>query len=132
MAKAGVEQLGRALRTELSAHGASASVAYFGFIDTEMVREAFAQPGAQRAQEMVPAFVTKRLKPSVAGTAIVDGIQARAAKIIRPRWWRIYSVLRGILNPLLDAQSERDDRVRDSILEAEQRAAEVEVETTRL
>lgn len=124
MAKAGVEQLGRALRTELSAHGASASVAYFGFIDTEMVREAFAQPGAQRAEEMFPAFVTKRLKPSVAGTAIVDGIQARAPRIIRPRWWRIYSVLRGILNPLLDAQGERDDRIRESILEAEQRAAD--------
>src|SRR5207245_7130108 len=35
MAKAGVEQLGRALRVELIPHGANASVAYFGFIDTE-------------------------------------------------------------------------------------------------
>jgi NAD(P)-dependent dehydrogenase (short-subunit alcohol dehydrogenase family) len=38
MAKAGVEQLGRALRVELVPHGAGASVAYFGFIDTELVR----------------------------------------------------------------------------------------------
>ena len=37
MSKAAVEQLGRALRVELVQHGASASVAYFGFIDTEMV-----------------------------------------------------------------------------------------------
>jgi NAD(P)-dependent dehydrogenase (short-subunit alcohol dehydrogenase family) len=114
-AKAGVEQIGRALRAELSIHGASASVAYFGFIDTDMVRDAFAQPGAQKAEEMFPAFVTKRLKPSVAGTAIVDGIQARAQMIIRPRWWRIYSVLRGILNPLLDRQAGRDQRIQDSI-----------------
>ena len=35
IAKAGVEQLGRALRAELQIHGASASVAYFGFIDTK-------------------------------------------------------------------------------------------------
>lgn len=119
-AKAGVEQIGRALRTELSVHGASASVAYFGFIDTEMVREAFAQPGAQKAEEIFPSFVTKRLKPSVAGTAIADGIEARAQMIIRPRWWRIYSVLRGILNPLLDRQSQREDRIRESILENEQ------------
>ena len=34
MSKAGVEQLGRALRVELAQHGAGASVAYFGFIDT--------------------------------------------------------------------------------------------------
>ena len=40
MSKAAVEQLGRALRVELAQHGASASVAYFGFIDTEMVRRA--------------------------------------------------------------------------------------------
>jgi NAD(P)-dependent dehydrogenase (short-subunit alcohol dehydrogenase family) len=120
VAKAGVEQLGRALRVELAQHGASASVAYFGFIDTDMVRDAFAQPGAQKAEEMFPDFVTRRLKPSVAGTAIVDGIQSRAQMIIRPRWWRIYSVLRGVLNPLLDRQSERDERVRESILENEQ------------
>jgi NAD(P)-dependent dehydrogenase (short-subunit alcohol dehydrogenase family) len=119
-AMAGVEQLGRALRAELSVHGASASVAYFGFIDTDMVRDAFAQPGAQKAEEMFPAFVTKRLKPSVAGTAIVDGIQARAHQIIRPRWWRAYSILRGVFNPLLDRRAERDARVRESVLENEE------------
>ena len=70
-----------------------------------MVRDAFAQPGAQKAEEMFPNFVTKRLKPPVAGAAIVDGIESRAQMIIRPRWWRVYSVLRGILNPLLDRQS---------------------------
>ena len=37
ISKAGVEQLGRALRAELSLHRASASVAYFGFIDTTVV-----------------------------------------------------------------------------------------------
>jgi NAD(P)-dependent dehydrogenase (short-subunit alcohol dehydrogenase family) len=40
MSKAAVEQLGRALRVELRHHGASASVAYFGFIDTDMVNQA--------------------------------------------------------------------------------------------
>jgi NAD(P)-dependent dehydrogenase (short-subunit alcohol dehydrogenase family) len=40
VAKAGVEQLGRALRAELTPHGASATVAYFGFVDTRMVQEA--------------------------------------------------------------------------------------------
>src|SRR3989440_11763705 len=37
MSKAAVEQFGRALRAELAQHGASASVAYFGFTDTELV-----------------------------------------------------------------------------------------------
>jgi NAD(P)-dependent dehydrogenase (short-subunit alcohol dehydrogenase family) len=67
MAKAGVEQLGRALRVELAPHGASAGVAYFGFIDTDMVRAAFADPVAQRVEAAFPAWLTKRLTPDVAG-----------------------------------------------------------------
>src|SRR3954468_4746132 len=35
VAKAGVESLGRALRAELKPHGASAGVAYFGWVDTK-------------------------------------------------------------------------------------------------
>lgn len=119
MSKAGVEQLGRALRAELSIHGASASVAYFGFIDTEMVREALEDPAVGRFEEVFPDFMTRRLHPAVAGTAIVDGIERRAPRIIRPRWWRVHSVLRGILNPLLDARMPTDERVMETVVEGE-------------
>lgn len=124
VSKAGVEQLGRALRAELSVHGASASVAYFGFIDTQMVRDALADPAAGNVEELFPRFVTKRLHPSEAGGAIVDGIERRAPRIIRPRWWRAYSVLRGVLNPLLDAGVERDQRFREAVIEGERLGAE--------
>jgi NAD(P)-dependent dehydrogenase (short-subunit alcohol dehydrogenase family) len=119
ISKAGVEQLGRSLRAELSVHGASASVAYFGFIDTKMVRDAFEDPAAGNLEEMFPKFVTKRLHPSEAGGAIVDGIERRVPRIIRPRWWRAYSVLRGIVNPLLDARIERDERFHEAVREGE-------------
>jgi NAD(P)-dependent dehydrogenase (short-subunit alcohol dehydrogenase family) len=109
MAKAGVEQLGRALRVELKQHGASASVAYFGFIDTEMVHQAIdADPLADRMIGHTPKVLQKRLPPSAAGAAIVRGIERRQPRIIRPRRWTVLSVLRGLLNPLLDAQMERD------------------------
>ena len=45
VAKAGVESMGRALRAELTPLGASASVAYFGWVDTKMVQDAVARPG---------------------------------------------------------------------------------------
>ena len=64
MSKAAVEQFGRALRAELLQHGASASVAYFGFIDTEMVHRAIDQDPL--ANEMLSAFpkpLHKRLAP---------------------------------------------------------------------
>ena len=59
MSKAAVEQLGRGLRAELSPHGASATVAYFGFIDTEMVHQALdADPLADRMIQALPGVCT--------------------------------------------------------------------------
>ena len=119
MAKAGVEQLGRALRVELAPHGASAGVAYFGFIDTDMVREAFADPIAQRVETTFPSFITKRLTADVAGATIVNGIERRAPRMIAPRWWAAWSALRGIVNPFLDRYSQRDDEIAEAIRDAE-------------
>jgi NAD(P)-dependent dehydrogenase (short-subunit alcohol dehydrogenase family) len=115
MSKAGVEQLGRALRVELAQHGASASVAYFGFIDTRMVQDAFADPIARKLEESQPKWTLKRLPPSAAGEAIVTGIERRAPRIIAPKWWAVWSVLRGIINPLFDARAERDARLQEAV-----------------
>jgi NAD(P)-dependent dehydrogenase (short-subunit alcohol dehydrogenase family) len=109
MSKAAVEQFGRALRTELSPLGASATVAYFGFIDTEMVHRAIdADPLAERMLQTLPKPLHKRLQPATAGEAIVRAIEQRKPRVIRPRRWTVLSVLRGIVNPLSDAQLERD------------------------
>ena len=117
--KAGVESFGRSLRAELVPHGASASVAYFGFIDTKMVQDALEDPVGKRFEEYLPSFATRRLMPEAAGAAIVTGVEKRAPRIIAPRWWRVGSVMRGILNPLLDRRMETDGEMRVLLLEAE-------------
>jgi hypothetical protein len=114
-----VEQLGRALRVELVPHGASASVAYFGFIDTQMVRESFADPVAHQFEEFMPALLTRRLPPSAAGEAIVRGIERRSPRIIAPRWWRAFSALRGLINPLFHARAARDPEVLELVRAAD-------------
>ena len=125
MAKAGVEQLGRALRLELGQHGASASVAYFGFIDTEMVHRAIDQdPLADKMFDTMPKVLRKRLAPAIAGEAIVRGIERRQPRIIRPRRWVVMSVLRGIAGPLGDRQAERDDDVQEVLRALDARAGE--------
>lgn len=125
MSKAGVEQLGRALRVELAQHGASASVAYFGFIDTEMVHRAIDHdPLADRMLDTLPAPLRRRLAPDAAGEAIVRGIEGRRPRIIRPRRWAAVSVLRGIVNPLLDVRMERDARTQGVLRELDARARE--------
>jgi NAD(P)-dependent dehydrogenase (short-subunit alcohol dehydrogenase family) len=125
MSKAAVEQLGRALRAELVQHGASASVAYFGFIDTEMVHRAIDQDAlASQMLSTFPAPLRKRLSPDVAGEAIARGIERRQPRIIRPRRWTAMSLLRGIVNPLSDAQLERDANAQRLLRELDQRAGE--------
>jgi NAD(P)-dependent dehydrogenase (short-subunit alcohol dehydrogenase family) len=125
MSKAGVEQFGRALRVELVQHGASASVAYFGFIDTEMVHRALDQdPLADSMLASIPKPLRKRLQPTVAGEAIVSGIERRAPRIVRPRRWVVMSTLRGILNPLIDRQMERDAKIQAAARELDTRAGE--------
>jgi NAD(P)-dependent dehydrogenase (short-subunit alcohol dehydrogenase family) len=125
MSKAAVEQLGRGLRSELSPHGASATVAYFGFIDTEMVHQALDEdPLAARMIGMLPGVLHKRLKPEVAGAAIAQAIERRSARLIRPRRWAVLSVLRGILGPLGDARMQRDAEAQQLLRDIDARAGE--------
>lgn len=123
MSKAGVEQLGRVLRAELAQHGASASTAYFGFVDTEMVRQGFSDPLGQRLEETLPGVLRRRVSPEDAGAAIVSGIERRAARIIAPRPWIALSLLRGVLNPILDRRFERDATIQGILRDADQAPA---------
>jgi NAD(P)-dependent dehydrogenase (short-subunit alcohol dehydrogenase family) len=120
MSKAAVEQFGRALRSELAQHGASATVAYFGFIDTAMTHDAFVDPVGLRLKGTFPRFLLKKLAPSSAGSAIVAGIRRRAPRVVAPRRWSILSVLRGVLNPSLDRRNERNAAVQAVLREADQ------------
>ncbi len=110
-AKSGVESLGRSLRAELIPLGASAGVAYFGWVDTKLVQDAFEQPHSGRMQENLPGFLSKRIQPDEAGAAVVRGIEERAPRTFAPKWWRYVSALRGLINPLIDRAMERDKRL---------------------
>jgi NAD(P)-dependent dehydrogenase (short-subunit alcohol dehydrogenase family) len=123
-AKAGVESMGRALRTELTPLGASASVAYFGFVDTKMVQDAFELPGSEHLRENAPSWLLKRIPPDEAGAAIVNGIEERSPRIFAPKWWRYVSAFRGLINPLLDRRFDRDPSMLESIRRVEAEADE--------
>ncbi len=112
VAKPGVEALGRALRVELAPHGASATVAYFGWVDTKMVQDAFDQENGGRLSELAPAFLLKRITPDEAAAAFVRGIEERAPRVFAPKWWRYVSAFRGLINPLLDKRMERDAKTQ--------------------
>lgn len=126
VAKAGVESLGRALRVELAPHGASATVAYFGWVDTKLVQDAFAQPTADRVKDLSPDFLLKRITPAEAGAGLVRGIEERAPRVFVPKWWRYVSALRGIVNPLLDRRMENDAKTQALIRDLDAETVDAE------
>jgi NAD(P)-dependent dehydrogenase (short-subunit alcohol dehydrogenase family) len=124
VAKAGVESLGRALRLELAPHGASATVAYFGWVDTKLVQDAFEQEDSDRIRELSPEILLKRITPDEAGAALVRGIEERAPRVFAPKWWRYVSALRGLVNPLLDRRMEKDVKTQALIRDLDAKAVD--------
>jgi len=132
MSKAAVEALGRSLRVELAPHGASAGVAYYGFIATEMVRQGIDDdPLGSALEDQFPGFVNKRFTAEQAGTALVDGIEKRSPRVFAPPWVRGFSALRGALNPALDWHLRRSREVQDVIREGDTEGRTSGRETTR-
>jgi NAD(P)-dependent dehydrogenase (short-subunit alcohol dehydrogenase family) len=124
VAKAGVEALGRGLRSELTPLGASAGVVYYGWVDTKLVQDSFDQKHAGRLRENTPGFLLARITPDEAAAALVRGIEERAPRTFAPKWWRYASALRGILNPLLDRRFERDRQMIETVRAIEAEADE--------
>jgi NAD(P)-dependent dehydrogenase (short-subunit alcohol dehydrogenase family) len=119
-AKAGVEALSDSLRAETAVGGGRVGCAYFGFIDTDLVRASFAQPSAQKMNGRTPAFIRNPAPLSKAVDAIERGIERRAARVWAPRWVGPMIVLRGMLQPFIESQIRREpERLRESIQAAE-------------
>jgi NAD(P)-dependent dehydrogenase (short-subunit alcohol dehydrogenase family) len=115
-AKSGVEALTDALRMEAAPSGAKVGCAYFGFIDTDLVRASFKQPSAEAMTGRMPAFMRNPAPVSKAVDAIERGIERRAGRVWTPRWIGAMIALRGVLQPLTERQLLREpERLRAGI-----------------
>jgi NAD(P)-dependent dehydrogenase (short-subunit alcohol dehydrogenase family) len=106
--KAAVEALGDTLRTELHHTGARVGVAYFAFIDTDMVRRGFETRAARQVSPGRSRSVPLGTVPlKVAIDAIERGIQRRARRVTAPRWVDAVLPLRMLVQPLADIGARR-------------------------
>lgn len=121
MSKAAVAQLGRGLAVELAPHGASALTAYFSLLETDMIRHGVdADPDVSAVMSLTPRPLLKRLRPSEAAAAIVDGLEARSRVVAVPRRWRPIAALQGILGPLVDSKLVADTSMHGALNRLEQ------------
>ncbi|MCX5366682.1 SDR family NAD(P)-dependent oxidoreductase [Streptomyces sp. NBC_00124] len=123
MSKAAVEQLGRGLRVELAPHGASATTVYFSLIQTDMIRNGVDEDPTigKLLARTTPRPLLKRLAPDQAAHAIAHAIEHRSPRVLRPTRWTPLSVLRGMINPAIDARLAGDRKVRALLGELEGR-----------
>jgi len=128
MAKAGVEAFADALRMEVAHTGTKVGVAYFGFIDTDMVRDSFAHPASALSREAGPAFMSRPIPLSAAGEAIERAVLGRLRVTYAPRWSWALIKLRGITQPLIEAGMLRRPAGHVAAIEAAQAAERAEGE----
>ena len=127
-AKAGVEALTDALRVEAAVSGARIGCAYFGFIDTDLVRASFAVPSAQGMTGQMPAFMRNPAPLSVAIDAIERGIERRAPRVWAPRWIGPMLAARGLLQPLIERRALKDTSLMSESMRIAQATGEAQAQ----
>jgi NAD(P)-dependent dehydrogenase (short-subunit alcohol dehydrogenase family) len=114
-AKAGVEAFADALRQELAAQGTAVGVVYLSFVDTDLVRETFAHPGAAQTRATGPKFMSATMPLERAGRTIADAVEQRKSRAWAPRWAGPAIALRGVLQPLIDRRAQRDQGLVEAL-----------------
>lgn len=125
--KAGAEAFGDALRVEVAHTGTKVGVAYFSFVETDMVRRGFDRPSARLGQEKLGGPFSSWAPISDVGDAIVDGVTTRARHVLVPRSLRPVLYLRSVLQPLMEWRTRRAG-VAEVIRMAEQERTELTTE----
>lgn len=106
--KAGFEMLLNCLRVEVAHLGVDVGVAYFAFIDTDMVRGTdLHHPGFNRMRESTPGPFGKVIPVSRAGTVIARGVKKRSRVVVAPRFVGPLRRLRGLLPATIERESMR-------------------------
>ena len=118
-AKSGVENLSLALRVETQGFGVDVGVAYFSWIDTEMVRGADRLDLGAAMRGSIKGPLAKTYPVSAAAEAVVRGIERRSRIVVCPRWLIPLMWLRPILPRLTERELRADIARYDQIAERE-------------
>ena len=106
--KAGVEAFANSLRIELKPRGVDVGVAYFSWIDTDLVRggDEHRDFAVLRGAMRGPLAKTYPVEP--AAEAAVRGIERRERWVAFPRWIKPLILMRGIVPLVTEAQLAAD------------------------
>ncbi len=108
-AKAGVEAMSDCLRIEMQPLGVQVGVAYFLFLDTDMVRDGEREmPLLQRAKSEMPRALARTYPLAPAIEELMAAIAQRRRRISYPRWFlRTLAVRQLLASPFAERRAAR-------------------------
>ena len=108
-AKAGVEAVSDCLRIEMQPLGVQIGVAYFLFLDTDMVNDSEREmPMVQRARAEMPRLLSRTYPLPPAVDELVAAIAERRRRVAYPRWLLKALAVRQLLaSPLAERRSRK-------------------------
>jgi NAD(P)-dependent dehydrogenase (short-subunit alcohol dehydrogenase family) len=123
-AKAGVEALSDCLRVEENPYGVDVGVAYFLFLDTDMVRDAEREmPRMEASRDKMPKLFGQTYPLAPAVDEVVAAISERRRRVAYPRWFlRLLPLRQMFVSRVLERQGAKE--VPEAMREYEQRIAE--------
>jgi NAD(P)-dependent dehydrogenase (short-subunit alcohol dehydrogenase family) len=123
-AKAGAEALSDCLRIEMGPYGVAVGVAYFLFLDTDMVNDAEREmPLMQRARERMPAVFARTYPLGPAIDEVVAAIAERRRRVAYPPWFTKALAIRQVFASAL-AERRAAGAVPEAMEEFERRVAQ--------
>lgn len=101
-AKHAVNGFTHALRAEVAAQEVGVGCAYFGLVDTDLVRRSSRDPATMAMLAAAPRLISKPIPVSRAGEAIARGVERRARMVYAPRWILPLLLAPGLFLPLIE------------------------------
>lgn len=101
-AKHGVNGFAHALRGEVRGRGVAVGCAYFGLIDTDLVRRSSADPATEAMRAAMPSGLDRAVPVGSAGRAIERGVLERRRMVYAPGWILPALLVPGLFLPLIE------------------------------
>ncbi|WP_320783800.1 SDR family oxidoreductase [Streptomyces sp. CRN 30] len=99
--KAGVEAFAHALRAELAADGVAVGIAYPGWIDTDMIRDADRYPVMRGLRAWMPPPSDRSLPVERVAARLARAVERRRTSVYVPRWLVAVQAVRTALPPVV-------------------------------
>ncbi len=106
--KAGIEAFANCLRSEVRHHGVGVGVAYFSWIDTDLVRGANDRRSYRELRARLRGPLATTHPVSAVGDAVLEGIENKSRTVTVPRWARYMLPLRHLLQLVNEQQAAKN------------------------